>query len=89
MYTSFIGLSIDLEHEERIIDSLVNMENVIEVYTMMGPFELFVKVRGQHQKLEATIARYRPCRASSGPSISWPYSRKKDGYCVLECRREQ
>ncbi len=57
MYTSFIGLSIDLEHEERIIDSLVNMDNVIEVYTMMGPFELFVKVYADNiKKLEATIA---------------------------------
>jgi DNA-binding Lrp family transcriptional regulator len=57
MYTSFIGLSIDLEHEERIIDSLVSMDNVVEVYTMMGPFELFVKVYADNiKKLEATIA---------------------------------
>jgi DNA-binding Lrp family transcriptional regulator len=57
MYTSFVGLSIDLEYEERITSALVNMENVVEVYTMMGPFELFVKVYADNiKKLEATIA---------------------------------
>ncbi len=57
MYTSFVGLSIDLEHEERIISALINMENVVEVYTMMGPFELFVKVYADNiKKLEGTIA---------------------------------
>lgn len=57
MYTSFIGLSIDLNDEERVISALAEMEQVGEVYTMMGPFELFVKVHGDTIKsLEATIA---------------------------------
>jgi DNA-binding Lrp family transcriptional regulator len=57
MYTSFIGLTIDLDEEERLIAALTEMENVKEVYTMMGPFELFLKVYADNIKqLEATIA---------------------------------
>jgi DNA-binding Lrp family transcriptional regulator len=57
MYISFIGLSVDLNDEERVIAALVDMEDVIEVYTMMGPFELFAKVKADNlKKLEATIA---------------------------------
>jgi DNA-binding Lrp family transcriptional regulator len=56
MYTSFIGLSVDLKDEERVTSALVDMENVVEVYTMMGPFELFVKVYADNlKKLESTI----------------------------------
>jgi DNA-binding Lrp family transcriptional regulator len=56
MYTSFIGLSVDLKDEERVTSALVDMENVVEVYTMMGPFELFVKVYADNlKKLEGTI----------------------------------
>jgi DNA-binding Lrp family transcriptional regulator len=57
MYISFVGLTVDLNDEERVIAALVDMENVVEVYTMMGPFELFVKVKADTIKqLEATIA---------------------------------
>ena len=57
MYTSFIGLSIDLDEEERIIAALSDMEAVKEVYAMMGPFELFVKVYADNIRLlEETIA---------------------------------
>ncbi|HEY3274835.1 MAG TPA: Lrp/AsnC ligand binding domain-containing protein [Methanocella sp.] len=57
MYISFIGLSVDLNDEERVIAALVDMEDVIEVYTMMGPFKLFAKVKADTiKKLEATIA---------------------------------
>jgi|AGTN01.2.fsa_nt_gi AsnC family. len=57
MYVSFVGLSVDLNDEERVIASLVNMDRVVEVYTMMGPFELFAKVEAETIKqLEATIA---------------------------------
>jgi DNA-binding Lrp family transcriptional regulator len=56
MYISFVGLSVDLNDEERVIAALVDMENVVEVYTMMGPFELFAKVKADNiKKLEATI----------------------------------
>ena len=57
MYVSFIGLTIDLNDEERVIAALTDMENVAEIYTMMGPFELFAKVKADNiKKLEATIA---------------------------------
>lgn len=57
MYVSFIGLSVDLNDEERVIAALIGMENVVEVYTMMGPFELFAKVNADSlKKLEAIIA---------------------------------
>lgn len=57
MYITFIGLSVDLNDEERVIAALVDMENVVEVYTMMGPFELFAKVKADNlKKLEAIIA---------------------------------
>lgn len=57
MYISFVGLSVDLNDEERVIAALVEMENVVEVYTMMGPFELFAKVKADNlKKLEAAIA---------------------------------
>lgn len=57
MYISFIGLSVDLNEEERVIAALVEMESVVEVYTMMGPFELFAKVKADNlKKLEAAIA---------------------------------
>jgi DNA-binding Lrp family transcriptional regulator len=57
MYISFVGLSVDLNDEERVIAALVDMENVVEVYTMMGPFELFAKVKADNvKKLEAAIA---------------------------------
>jgi DNA-binding Lrp family transcriptional regulator len=57
MYISFVGLSIDLNEEEQVIAALVDLEDVVEVYTMMGPFELFAKVKADNiKKLEATIA---------------------------------
>jgi DNA-binding Lrp family transcriptional regulator len=57
MYISFVGLSVDLNEEERVVAALVEMENVVEVYTMMGPFELFAKVKADNlKKLEAAIA---------------------------------
>ncbi len=57
MYVSFIGLTVDLDHEEHVIAALADMDDVVEVYTMMGPFELFVKVKADNlKKLEATIA---------------------------------
>lgn len=56
MYTSFIGLCIDLDREDRVMEALVNMESVKEVYTMMQPFDLFVKVHAENiRKLEATV----------------------------------
>ncbi len=57
MYVSFISLTVDLNDEERVITALTDMENVVEVYTMIGPFELFVKVKADNlKKLETTIA---------------------------------
>jgi DNA-binding Lrp family transcriptional regulator len=57
MYISFVGLSVDLNDEERVIAALVEMESVVEVYTMMGPFELFAKAKTDNlKKLEAAIA---------------------------------
>jgi DNA-binding Lrp family transcriptional regulator len=57
MYTSFIGLTIDLDDEERVTEALAAMDNVVEIYTMMGPFELFVKVYAENiRKLESSIA---------------------------------
>jgi DNA-binding Lrp family transcriptional regulator len=57
MYTSFIGLTIDLDDEERVTEALAAMDNVVEIYTMMGPFELFVKVYAENiRKLESCIA---------------------------------
>jgi DNA-binding Lrp family transcriptional regulator len=57
MYISFVGLSVDLNDEERVIAALVDMENVIEVYTMMGPFEVLAKVKADSiKKLETAIA---------------------------------
>ncbi len=56
MYTSFIGLCIDLDKEDRIMEVLANMESVEEVYTMMQPFDVFVKVHAENiRKLEATV----------------------------------
>jgi DNA-binding Lrp family transcriptional regulator len=56
MYISFIGLTVDLNEEERVIAALVDLENVAEVYTRMGPFELFAKVKADNLKnLEATV----------------------------------
>lgn len=56
MYTSFIGLCIDLDKEDRVMEALVGMESVIEVYTMMQPFDIFVKVYAENiRKLEGTV----------------------------------
>ncbi len=57
MYVSFVAITIDLNDEERVITALTDMEDVIEVYTMMGPFELFAKITADNiKKIEATIA---------------------------------
>lgn len=56
MYTSFIGLCIDLDREDRVMDALANIESVVEAYTMMQPFDVFVKIRAESiKKLETTI----------------------------------
>ena len=56
MYTSFIGLCIDMDQEDRVMDALTNIESVVEAYTMMQPFDLFVKIRAENiKKLEATV----------------------------------
>ncbi len=56
MYTSFIGLCIDMDREDQVIGALVDMEGVTEAYTMMHPFDVFVKVRAENiKKLESTV----------------------------------
>ncbi|WP_424357782.1 Lrp/AsnC ligand binding domain-containing protein [Methanocella sp. MCL-LM] len=56
MYTSFIGLCIDLDREDRLVEALTNIDSVEEVYTMMQPFDLFVKVHAENiKKLETTV----------------------------------
>ena len=55
VYTSFIGLCIDLNSEESVLSALAEMEDIVEVFTMMQPFDLFVKVRAENvRKLEST-----------------------------------
>mgnify|MGYP005832080093 CR=1 FL=1 len=56
MYTSFIGLNIDFDKEDSITDALMELEPVIEVYTMMQPFDMFIKVTAENQKgLESAV----------------------------------
>lgn len=56
MYTSFIGLCIDMDREDRVMDALASIESVVEAYTMMQPFDVFVKIQAESiKKLETTI----------------------------------
>lgn len=56
MYTSFIGLCIDMNKEEGVILMLSGMDNVTEIYAMMQPFDVFVKVYADNlKKLETTV----------------------------------
>ncbi|MCD1296212.1 hypothetical protein CUJ83_14510 [Methanocella sp. CWC-04] len=60
MYTSFVGLNIDINEEDNIEESLLRMDNVIEIYKMMQPFDLFIKVYADNIRiLETTVEEIR------------------------------
>lgn len=45
--TTFIGVNVDGARKEEIIKVLITNENVLEIYELLEPYDLFVKVRTQ------------------------------------------
>ena len=43
--TTFIGLNIDSSRRINIINKLNNIEDVLEIYELLEPYDLFLKVR--------------------------------------------
>jgi Lrp/AsnC family transcriptional regulator for asnA, asnC and gidA len=43
--TTFIGINVDETYKAEIIDKLKSLKNVLEVYEIPQPYDLFVKVR--------------------------------------------
>jgi len=56
VYISFIGLCIDMTREGSVLSALAEMDSIVEIYTMMQPFDLFVKVSADNmKKLEGAV----------------------------------
>lgn len=43
--TTFVGINVDGNHKEEIIDALKSLPNVLEVYELLEPYDIFIKVR--------------------------------------------
>lgn len=57
MYTSFVGLNIDLREEDRVLNALLGMGGVSEVYTMMHAFDIFLKAYADDpESLDETVS---------------------------------
>ncbi|MCD1294393.1 Lrp/AsnC family transcriptional regulator [Methanocella sp. CWC-04] len=43
--TTFIGINVDSGRKDEVINTLKSLNNVLEVYELLEPYDIFVKVR--------------------------------------------
>ena len=45
--TTFIGINVDADRKDDVIKALKSIDNVLEVYELLEPYDIFVKARTQ------------------------------------------
>jgi Lrp/AsnC family transcriptional regulator for asnA, asnC and gidA len=56
--TTFIGINVDGNHKQEVIEILRGLKNVLEVYEILEPYDIFIKVRTTDiSELKETVLR--------------------------------
>jgi Lrp/AsnC family transcriptional regulator, regulator for asnA, asnC and gidA len=56
--TTFIGINVDGNHKQEVIEILKGLRNVLEVYEILEPYDIFIKVRTTDiSELKETVLR--------------------------------
>lgn len=56
--TTFIGINVDENYKAEIVGKLKSLKNVLEVYEILQPYDIFVKVRtGDMSELKDLVLR--------------------------------
>ena len=56
--TTFIGINVDGNHKQEVIEILKSLKNVLEVYEILEPYDIFIKVRTTDiSELKETVLR--------------------------------
>ncbi len=56
--TTFIGINVDGNHKQEVIEILRSLKNVLEVYEILEPYDIFIKVRTTDiSELKETVLR--------------------------------
>jgi Lrp/AsnC family transcriptional regulator, regulator for asnA, asnC and gidA len=56
--TTFIGINVDGNHKQEVIEILKSLKNVLEVYEILEPYDIFIKVRTMDiSELKETVLR--------------------------------
>jgi Lrp/AsnC family transcriptional regulator for asnA, asnC and gidA len=89
MLTTFIGINVDAAKKEDVIKTLKSIEYVLEVYELLEPYDLFVKVRTQDiRELKENVLRV--INGTSGilnTSSILTTRRHKESACVIPTER--
>jgi Lrp/AsnC family transcriptional regulator, regulator for asnA, asnC and gidA len=89
MLTTFIGINVDAAKKEEVIKTLKSIEYVLEVYELLEPYDLFVKVRTQDiRELKENVLRV--INGTSGilnTSSILTTRRHKESACVIPTER--
>jgi Lrp/AsnC family transcriptional regulator for asnA, asnC and gidA len=89
MLTTFIGINVDAAKKEEVIKTLKSIDYVLEVYELLEPYDLFVKVRTQDiRELKENVLRV--INGTSGilnTSSILTTRRHKESACVVPTER--
>ena len=89
MLTTFIGINVDAAKKEEVIKTLKSIDYVLEVYELLEPYDLFVKVRTQDiRELKENVLRV--INGTSGilnTSSILTTRRHKESACVIPTER--
>jgi Lrp/AsnC family transcriptional regulator for asnA, asnC and gidA len=89
MLTTFIGINVDAAKKEEVIKTLKSIDYVLEIYELLEPYDLFVKVRTQDiRELKENVLRV--INGTSGilnTSSILTTRRHKESACVVPTER--
>jgi Lrp/AsnC family transcriptional regulator for asnA, asnC and gidA len=89
MLTTFIGINVDAAKKDEVIKTLKSISYVLEVYELLEPYDLFVKVRTQDiRELKENVLRV--INGTSGilnTSSILTTRRHKESACVIPTER--
>jgi Lrp/AsnC family transcriptional regulator for asnA, asnC and gidA len=89
MLTTFIGINVDAAKKDEVIKALKSISYVLEVYELLEPYDLFVKVRTQDiRELKENVLRV--INGTSGilnTSSILTTRRHKESACVIPTER--
>lgn len=88
--TTFIGVNVDAERKDEVIKSLKSIENVLEVYELLEPYDVFIKVRTQdiRELKEKVIKVINGTSGVLSTSSILTTRRHKENTCILPDGKE-